>query len=278
MSAFDSNVAELLDRAYPARPSKSGEWAAVLRDARSAQGEQHRRRRLVAAGLGLAAAVALALLWPFGGGNGVVVNRALAARALAAVGGGPVLHVVVRVQWPGAVINLATGRHEQRYAIVEEWYKRGAGLRERVLRSNGADLPGSVSASPSVQGSYVSVLRGFATQYQAVLRGRRARVFAYGNLLGRPLFWVRFGPDPRVDPVSGVAADDDYEVAVDEATYRPLYVRSRSHGRIVGGSAVRVLSIDTRASLPHTGASRGALPRRTGRVPAQRASRAAPAS
>jgi hypothetical protein len=81
-----------------------------------------------------------------------------------------------------------------------------------------------------------------------------------------------------VDPVSGVAADDDYEVAVDEATYRPLYVRSRSHGRIVGGSAVRVLSIDTRASLPHTGASRGALPRRTGRVPAQRASRAAPAS
>jgi hypothetical protein len=250
MNTFDSHVGELLDHAYPARPAEAGDWAAVLRDAKSVQGEQQRRRRAVAAGLALAAAVALAVLWPFGGGDGVVLNRAQAARALAAVGDGPVLHIVVRVQRPGAVIDLATGRHEKRYAIVEEWYKRGAGLRERVLRSNGSDTPGRLSASPSVEGTYVSALRGFATQYQAVLRERRARVFAHGNLLGRPVFWVRFRSDPRVDPVTGAAAGQEYEVAVDETTYRPLYVRSRFRGRILGGSAVRLLSIDTRHSIP----------------------------
>jgi hypothetical protein len=52
--------------------------------------------------------------------------------------------------------------------------------------------------------------------------------------------------------VTGVAAGDEYEVAVDEATYRPVYVRSRFHGRIVSGSAVGVLSIDTRSSVPQS--------------------------
>jgi len=53
-----------------------------------------------------------------------------------------------------------------------------------------------------------------------------------------------------VDPVTAAAAGQEYEVAVDETSYRPLYVRSRLRGRILGGSAVRVLSIDTRQSIP----------------------------
>jgi len=198
---------------------------------------------VLAVALALATAAALGALRPLAGGNHVV-DRAFAARALAALGDRPVLHVVVRLRSPGWVVDLATGRRQRRYAILEEWYRPRAGLREKVLRSNGGYVAGSVSVTPSAEGSYVDVLRGFATQYQSVLRERHAEIVRHGTLLGRRVVWIRFRPDGRRDPVTKTATGTEYEVALDERTYRPLYVRSR------GSSGVRVLSIDTRAAIP----------------------------
>jgi hypothetical protein len=233
MTTFDPLVREVLDRACPERPGIAGDWPAVLRDATSAHTVRRRRRRLLALALPFAAALSLGAFWPFGGGN-EVVGRAFAARALAAVGDGPVLHVVARLESPGWVVDLATGRREKPYAIVEEWYEPGSGLREKVLRSNAGYVSGSITAHSSAAGSFVDVLRGFAKRYEAVLRERRAEVSGHGTVFGRRVVWIRFRP-------AGA-----YEVALDERTYRPLYVRSR------GTSGVQVVSIDTRPSVPRS--------------------------
>ncbi len=243
MSSVDPLVQELLDGVCPPPAHDAGNWSAVLRDAKTARSVGQRRRRVLAVMLTIAAAAAFGAFWPFGGGN-QVVERAFAARALAVLGDGPVLHVVVRLRSPGWVVDLATGRRERAYAIVEDWYRPGGGLREKVLRSNGGYVAGSVRVTPSPEGSYVDVLRAFATQYQSVLRERRAEVVSRSTLFGRRVVWIRFRPDGRRDPVTRTLAGTRYEVALDERTYRPLYVRSH------GSGGVRVLAIDTRATIP----------------------------
>jgi hypothetical protein len=149
---------------------------------------------------------------------------------------------VARLESPGWVINLRTGRRERPYEIVEEWYEPGRGLREKVLRSNSSAVSGSVTARSSTAGSFVDVLRGFARRYEAVLRERQAKVVRKDVLFGRDVLWIRFRPDRRVDPVTPTGTG--YEVALDETTYRPLSIRSR------GSSEARLLSIDTRLSIP----------------------------
>jgi hypothetical protein len=242
MSTFDPAVRELLERAYPAPALDARGWPAVVQAAGAAHSVRRRRRRLLAVALALGAAVALGAFWPFSDGK-EVVGRAFAARALAAVGDGPVLHVVVRLESPGWVVDLASGRRAKPYAIVEQWYEPRAGLREKVLRSNSGYVAG-ISARSSVEGSFVDLLRAFATRYEAVLRERRAEVLGNGTVFGRRVVWIRFRAGGGADPLAGSPAATPYDVALDELTYRPLYIRSP------GSSGVRVLSIDTRSSIP----------------------------
>src|SRR5512134_2677738 len=96
-----------------------------------------RRRRPIKALISAAAALAaIALTVALVGTLGS--NGGLTERALAAVGGGRVLHTVVRVQPQGTAIDLSTGRRSRIYAVLEQWYEPGSGLHQRVLRSNGA--------------------------------------------------------------------------------------------------------------------------------------------
>ncbi len=250
MNTIDPALAQLLDDAYPAPRGAPGNWGAVLSAAESAEAAFRTRRRVLIGALPLAVAVAVfAALHPFDGGSGGVLKRALADRALAAVGEGPALHVIVRIEPPGMVIDLATGRLEKPYAVLEEWYEPRIGLREKVLRSNSGYVPGSISAAPSIQGSYVAVLRDFATTYKAALRSDRAQTAGTGVLFGRRVRWIRFQRGSAARSRRQIAVGDSYEVAVNEKTYRPLFVRLRSHGRVIG-DGVRVLSIDTRRSPP----------------------------
>lgn len=232
MTTLDPLVRDTLEGLWPERTYGS-DWSAVLRVVAS-RSRARRRRRLVAAVLVPATAVTLALGlgWPHLSGP-EVVGRAFAARALAAVGDGPVLHVVARVESPGWVIDLRTGQRERPFAILEEWYEPRIGLREKVLRANANYVAGSVTARPSSAGSFVDVLRGFARRYETALRTRQAKLSSYGELFGRRVRWIRFE-----------GSRTGYEVALDEKTYRPLAVRER------GTSGVRVLSIDTRPSVP----------------------------
>src|SRR5688500_17288847 len=99
----DGQVAELLEGITPGYEERAGDWEAVRRDARGPR----LRRWPLRAGLVLAVAAAVAvaaLAWPFQAQQGSLLERALAA-----IGQGPVLHVVVQTPGRATLIDLSTG-------------------------------------------------------------------------------------------------------------------------------------------------------------------------
>src|SRR5918999_5219857 len=103
----DGQVAELLERLTPGYEERTGDWEAVRLDARG----RRLRRWPLRAGLVLALVVTVAvaaLAWPFQAQQGGLLERALAA-----IGEGPVLHVVVRTPNWATVVDLSTGSRER---------------------------------------------------------------------------------------------------------------------------------------------------------------------
>ena len=70
----------------------------------------------------MTAAAGLILAWPFRGGpSGTVLQRAAAA-----IGDGPVLHVVLQDGFHGTLVNLATGDQTEIHQQDEYWYDPSA--------------------------------------------------------------------------------------------------------------------------------------------------------
>src|SRR5438874_1141798 len=109
----ESRLAELLDELMPSYDDRQGDWKAVA----TAAGRRRHRRAGVSIALALVVAVALALAWPFHAQHGGFFDRALAA-----VGDGPVLHVVLRGDWGGTLVDLRTGERKPVYGDDEYWY------------------------------------------------------------------------------------------------------------------------------------------------------------
>jgi hypothetical protein len=96
----ETRIADLLDELTPSYDDRRGDWERVA----VAAGRRRRRRVGVSVVMAVVAAVALALAWPFHAQHGGFFDRALAA-----VGDGPVLHVVLRGDWGGTLVDLRTG-------------------------------------------------------------------------------------------------------------------------------------------------------------------------
>lgn len=131
---------------------------------------QKRRRLLPFVALpavaAVAASVALVLVAPW-------QAPSLVDRALAAVGGGPVLHAVVEYSWPqDIVVNLATGAERERVHRYEYWYdEQRSALRVRVSTDGG---PGVDYVGRGEGAELDPALSGFATQYRAALESGNA--------------------------------------------------------------------------------------------------------
>ncbi|TMK73108.1 MAG: hypothetical protein E6G50_02570 [Actinobacteria bacterium] len=94
----DAHVAELLDELTPSYDGRRGDWERIAADAEQTQPRALRRSTRLRLGVvvgAIAAVAALVLSSPFGSERGNVLDRALAA-----VGDGPVLHVVLRGSTP----------------------------------------------------------------------------------------------------------------------------------------------------------------------------------
>jgi hypothetical protein len=160
-------------------------------------------------------------------------------RALAAVSGGPVLHAVLRIDtaegWISpsghprfTTLNLSTGHERVVETTTEIWFDEERHTLHTTTTVNGAvqfdqlvtpsfsrsnlnrrDKPG-MSATADV-GLVASM-----TGYKEALASGRARIAGRGRFRGHEVIWIRF------EQKSGVAE----EVAVDERTYRALYLRA----------------------------------------------------
>lgn len=218
------SVDRALDRFVPISDAE-GDWERVLADA---QREPTRHVRALGLGVPVLAAVLVAiaaLAWPFGSEPPTVL-----ARALAAIGDGPVIHIVSRGSHGSDLVDLTTGEVTPLFAESEVWYDPKRGVR-RVSRlggrvtSDSLTPPGMVSAREAAH--YVSLVN----RYRSQLRAGRARVVARGEVNGRPVLWIRLNGQWRADGDDGhyhLWAD---EVAVDRATYEPVYARMTRDGR-----------------------------------------------
>jgi hypothetical protein len=162
----------------------------------------------------LAAAFALALLAPWEARGPSVIDRALAA-----VGGGEVIHAVVEYSWPqDVVVNLATGAEQERVHRYEYWYDDSRGLLHDRLSADGGPAIDQLGAIDS--GRLDPALAGFATRYREALANGDARVVGDTDVGGRSAKRIEFAPRGR----DGSGAVE--EVTVDAETFVPLTFHS----------------------------------------------------
>ena len=161
-----------------------------------------------------AAALVAVLLWPSGGGRNPILDRALAA-----IGNGPVLHLVVQVPSGQELVDLHTGRTIVPTFDIESWSDRSLKHFHWIFRQNGrivAELLYPQDRNTDlhigkIDPSYTALWTGFR---QALDNGK-AKIVGKGSVYGHPVYWLRFS-SPR------------NEVAVDRRTYKVVAFRSIS--------------------------------------------------
>ena len=208
------DVQETLDRLVP-EPARMSEWDAVLRDARP-------RRRSLALQLtlatGAAALAALFVVAPWKGSERVGILD----RALAAVGDGQVVHVVLRGQWGGTLVDLKTGERQPLYGEREIWYDTNRNLAHEISRFGGAVESEDVY-SPEKPDTELTAL---SREYRQALKAGTAHVTGKGLFDGRPVYWVTI----RRLMLPDVADHRDHEfaeeVAISTETFKPVAIRA----------------------------------------------------
>jgi hypothetical protein len=208
MTLEDPEVVELL--------AGEPELLAVADAVAATQRRPHRSRarrlgvRLIPV-VAAAVALAIALLVVPQGNHGIV------GRALAALGDGPILHIVSEVPTGGTVVDLRTGQRHELVAHEEIWANRDASRLHFVLSVDGtvvADLlwPEDAKSGMTV-GPVDPAFAALWTGYRDALAHGTATLDGKGSVDGHDVYWLRFGSTGS-------------EVAVDAVTFKPVVIRT----------------------------------------------------
>ena len=215
------DVKETLDRLAP-ETARLPDWDGVLRDASPSRARWAAPRlAIVGVVVGLAALLAVA---PWRGAE----RTGILDRARAAVGGGPVLHVVAREYWGADLIDLGTGESRWLNAEREVWYDPARGLHSVSLfggarQSEELWRPGDV---PRLEARTFGFL---AEGYRQALEAGRARLIGPGVVNGIPVYWIRV--DAQVPTEGSRLPTFVQDVAVSRESYEPVATRgTRSDG------------------------------------------------
>jgi hypothetical protein len=241
MRALDPTVARTLDEMVPLRP-KPDRWAAIVADADVGVGRRRRRRWLIGVipALGLAAAaVAVALVWPFGGGPG----GSILERAAAAIGDGPVLHVIVRSGWGGTLINLESGKRSQLHGEEEMWFDPQRGIHQVSLFGG---VPQGDALYPPGRVSYLDKTLGvLAKGYRRALEDGSARVIGKGVVDSEAVYWIRVDTQMLPDVADNKLHEWAHDVAVSQRSFEPVATRETRDGAISPDGISTIESIET---------------------------------
>jgi hypothetical protein len=240
MGALDPRLTGALDEIVPPRPGPD-RWEAIVGTARTPQ--RARRRwliRVAPVGAVAVAALVLTLAWPFGGGpQGTIVERAAAA-----IGDGPVLHVVFEDDWGGTLIDLGTGERRELHGEREVWYDAGRGL-HAISRFAGV-VQGDVLYAPDEVARYES--KTFALlgeDYRKALQSGRARDLGPGEAYGKPVYWIRVDAEWLPDVADGKLREWAHDVGVSRTTFEPVATRETRDGKPGPDTGARILRLET---------------------------------
>jgi hypothetical protein len=215
-----TELRRILDRLVP-EPAADGDWEQVLVDA-------ERPRRILAFALPVAVAATLgaivALAWPFASEPPPVL-----VRALAAIGDGPVIHVVTRGERGGWFVDLSTGTVTPLLDESEVWYDPSRGI-HRVGRL-GDHVTTDTLISSGRAARAVEEYLSLVNRYRDELKSGKAKVVARGRVNGRLVLWIRLDGEWRSGNGDGRLHLFAREVAVDRETFEPVYARHTRDGR-----------------------------------------------
>jgi hypothetical protein len=224
---------DALERLGPT-PAVRGDWDAVLRDAHLPR-RWLATRPLTAFALAAAALFALALFQPWGS-----ENRTLLERALAAVDDGPVVHVVLRGEWGGTLVDLETGRRTPVHGENEIWYDPDRRLVHTISRL-GESVQHERVYDP---GEPPAELVALGREYRKALQSGSARVAGEGTIDGERVTWITIRSKMLPDSADGKFHEWAQHVAVSHETFRPIATRDTRDGRPGPGTVARVLKLE----------------------------------
>jgi hypothetical protein len=190
---------------------------------RPAQASRPRRRRIAVRAAVLAAVVAAAIAAFLAAPQG---RPGIIDHALAAVGDGPIMHVVTELPSGAVDVDLKTGRRSPLIFREELWVDRQLHHFHLVLSQNGRVVGDILYPQDAGSGTSVgSPSPGFLalwTGYRAALQNGTARLAGRGLVAGRHVYWLRFASNGQ-DAAT-------MEVAVDAHTYKPVVFRVSANG------------------------------------------------
>jgi hypothetical protein len=199
-----------------------------------------RRRRLLAAVLAAAAAVAIALATLLGG-RPATTRLTLVDQALAAIGSGPTIHVVLRMQQGVDLFDPRTGTTTPLPIREEFWADPRLGT--LFVQSLGTRIAQRVVFGHSSWVDAAAAWRPFVTGYRAQLEHGTFRVVARGRVDGRSVDWIA----NRTPPRNGRSVE---QIAVSTTTYRPVALRYLVNGRVVPQMSAQVVLAETLPRRP----------------------------
>ena len=200
-----------LEREYPRPDDSTADWDEVVRRASTRPPRRRGRVMVLALAGATAVAVAVALIAPW------QTESSILDRAAAAIGNGPVVHVVLRADTKAERVDLATGRSRPVDEKQEFWWDPARGLHE-VDRFDGTPYIDRLAKKlPPIEQDPIPL--GFASGYRKALESGQAKVLGDGEIAGHKVTWIRFY-------LGGKSPDyPNFDVAVDRDTAKPVFVR-----------------------------------------------------
>jgi hypothetical protein len=234
----DNRIADVLEELTPSYDDRDGDWervATAVRQTRRRAIPFSTRLRLGVLVAAIAAAAALVLAWPFASEQGNVLDRALAA-----VGDGPVLHVVLRGEWGGALVHLNSGARSPVYGDNEVWFDTESGRAHWIERLGGV-VQGEELGHPKKPAAELAAL---GREYRQALESGTARVTGEDTLDGEPVVWITIHSELLPDVADGKDHEWAQQVAVSKRTFNAVALRETRDGQPGPGTLQRVLELE----------------------------------
>jgi len=228
-----NDVKETLDKLVP-EPARMSDWDTVLREARP------RSRSGVlqlAVATGLAGLAALFVVAPWKGSERVGILD----RALAAVGDGPVLHVVFRGDWGGTLVDLKTGGRKPLHGEREVWFDPDRGLVHHVSRFGGVVEHEEVYERSAKDRELTALWQ----DYRRGLEQDTARVVGKDAIGGIPVYWIIVQSQMLPDVADNKDHEFAQQVAISRETFKPVAMRYTRDRQAPKGSTEYILRFET---------------------------------
>ena len=227
---------DLVERIEPT-PEAGGDWKAVVRQAR---GPRRTAVVRVISGLAVAAAAVfgLALFQPWEGKNPTLLERALAA-----VDDGPVLHVILRGEWGGVIVDLETGKQTPVHGETETWYDSERGLVHTISR-----LGETIQHETVYEEATAPEIVALGRDYRAALESGSAHVTGEDVIDEQRVTWITIRRELLPDSSDGKLHEWAQQIAVSRETFRPVAIRDMRDRNPKSGNFDRVLELEMLAA------------------------------